>query len=74
MIQFRRWLATRLARLARRIDCTSPAVYAFWADRMMEQVITGNSFIKISGVPPEEVIIDAAGIHSRSPAAGSVKP
>lgn len=54
----RRWIANRLARLARRIYPQSEEVMSFWADRMMEQVITGQSFIKVSAVPSESMYWD----------------
>jgi hypothetical protein len=51
MKTFRRWLANTLARWARRIYPQSEEVMAFWADRMTELVITGQSTIKIESVP-----------------------
>jgi hypothetical protein len=49
-IIFRRWLANRLVRIARRIYPDSDEVMSFWTDRMMELVLTGQSTIKIESV------------------------
>lgn len=56
MTKFRRWLAAQLVALARRIYPESPEVLAFWSDRMMELVITGQSTIKIESVPMEDQV------------------
>lgn len=53
----RRWIANKLAGLARRIYPQSPEVIAFWSDRMMEQIIYGQSTIKISSVPMDDMIV-----------------
>ena len=45
-----RWMANKLVRLAKRIDPENEEVLKFWADRMMELVITGQSNIKFSSV------------------------
>lgn len=58
---FRRWLANKLARVARRIYPQSEEVMAFHTDRMMEMVLTGNSFIKVQALDPADVKI----IHSK---------
>lgn len=57
----RRWIANKLASLARRIYPQSEEVMAFMTDRMMEMAITGNSFIKIQALDPADVNI----IHSK---------
>jgi hypothetical protein len=54
--RFRRWLANKLASWARRIYPQSDEVMSFWADRMMEMVILGQSTIKIEAVPLDEQI------------------
>ena len=57
----RRWIANKLAGLARRIYPQSEEVMGFYADRFVEMVITGQSFIKVTSVKPEDVrIVDIA--------------
>ena len=51
----RKWVANKLAGLARLIYPQSEEVMAFYTDRMMDQIITGQSFVKITRVPPEEI-------------------
>ena len=46
----RKWIANRLVRLARKIHPENEEVMKFWADRMMEFVITGQSNVKVSWV------------------------
>ena len=53
MTAFRRWLASALARTARRIYPQSEEALAFYTDRMVEAAITGRSFIKVSAVDPD---------------------
>ena len=53
MQAFRKWLATKLARLAQRIHPTNNEVMSFYADRMVEMAITGQSWIKVSAVEPD---------------------
>lgn len=55
MIRFRKWLANKLARTARRIYPESPEVMAFWADRMTDFVISGKSDIKITVVKQDDL-------------------
>jgi hypothetical protein len=50
MTALRRWLANKLAVLARRIYPESEEVMAFHMDRMVEMVLTGKSTIKITHV------------------------
>lgn len=50
MKPFKRWLANKLAGLARRIYPESEEVMSFYMDRMVEYVITGQSTIHISHV------------------------
>lgn len=50
----RRWIANCLVRLARRIYPGSPEVVAFYADRMVEAAITGQSWIKVKVERPYE--------------------
>lgn len=66
----KKWLANLLARWARRIYPESEEVKAFYADRMMDMLITGNSFVKVSVIDPKDVII-----HSQlvSPGDGGLK-
>jgi hypothetical protein len=59
MNRFRRWLANILVRLARRIYPESDEILSFWADRMVELAMTGQSIIKVSAVEPEKF---AAGV------------
>lgn len=51
MLRFRKWLAHKLAGLARRIHPECPEAIAFYTDRMMDLVITGQSTIKVQAVP-----------------------
>lgn len=46
----RKWIANKLAGLARRIYPESEQVMAFYMDRMVEYCITGESHIKMSYV------------------------
>ena len=46
----RRWLANKLAGLARRIYPQSEEVMAFWTDRMMDMFLTGQSTIKVQAI------------------------
>ena len=62
MKRFRRWTANKLAGLARRIYPQSEEVMAFYADRMVELAITGQSWIKVSAANPEVV-----GYHNLEP-------
>lgn len=62
MKTFRRRLANKLAGLARRIYPESEEVMAFYTDRMMDMVITGQSSIKVTALDPE----DMASIHSKA--------
>lgn len=57
MKPIRRWIAFKLARLARRIYPQSDEVTAFYADRMIDMAITGQSFIKVSRIDPKDVQI-----------------
>ena len=54
-IRFRKWVAHRLARLARRIYPEEPEVMAFYMDRMTDFIISGKSNVRVSVVPDEEV-------------------
>jgi hypothetical protein len=58
----RRWVANKLASLARRIYPQSPEVMAFWSDRFMDMAITGNSFVKVTALDPKDVAI----IHGKA--------
>lgn len=55
MKRFRRWLANKLAGWARRIYPQSEEVLSFYADRIVEASITGQSWIKVSAIDPREV-------------------
>lgn len=48
----RKWIANKLASLARRIYPKSEEVMAFYTDRMIEAVVFGQSTLKIGTVPP----------------------
>ena len=54
MKNLRRWIANKLARLARRIYPESEEVMAFHMDRMMDFVISGKSTVKIVSVDEGE--------------------
>ena len=60
MKDFRKWLANKLAGLARRIYPESEEAMAFMADRMVDLVMTGQSTIKITTLDPEDTRL----IHS----------
>lgn len=55
-IRFRRWLANKLAALARRIYPQSEEVMSFWTDRMVEMAIYGKSAVRITAVSPEDLL------------------
>lgn len=48
MIKFRKWLAWKLARLARRIYPKSPEYYAFITDTVVDAVIYGGAVTRIA--------------------------
>lgn len=54
MIRFRKWLAYKLANWARRIHPESPEAMAFWHDRYVDFVMTGQSIVKVSAVDPSQ--------------------
>lgn len=57
----RRWLANKLASWARHLYPESEEVMSFWADRMTELVITGQTHIRIQEVPMDGIYqLDAA--------------
>ena len=61
----RRWIADKLAGLARRIYPQSEEVMSFYTDRFVEMAITGQSFIKVTSVKPEDVrIVDIAAAEN----------
>lgn len=66
----RKWLANKLALLASRLHPQSEEVKAFYEQRLMDMVISGNSFIKVERVAPEDVVIergvDGTKFHVRS--------
>ncbi len=43
----RKWMARALVRLAQKIDATSPDVYAFYMQQMVDVMITGQSIVRI---------------------------
>ena len=56
MKRFRRWIANKLAALARRIYPQSEEVMSFLTDRMVEMVIHGQSTIRIESVPLADIV------------------
>ena len=54
----RRWLASQLVVIARKIDPTSEKVMSFWMDRMTDFIIEGKSNIKITVIPESEMADD----------------
>lgn len=60
---FRSWIAMKLVRLAQRIEPDSEAVKAFTLQMMIEQMIYGQSIVRVD---PEEVIIyDREGVRGK---------
>lgn len=55
MTKFRRWIAYKLVRLARRIYPDSEEVVKFWTNRMLEMAITGQSVVKVTAVDPRDI-------------------
>lgn len=64
MKNFRKWLANKLASVARRIYPASEEVMSFYMDRMTEAVILGQTAIKVTVVPPEDLIRFEPGTDS----------
>lgn len=52
----RRWIANKLAIWARRIYPQSEEVLRFYADRMIDLAITGQSTVRVTRVHPEETL------------------
>jgi len=64
----RRWLAHKLARLARRIYPTDPQVMSFYADLHIEAMITGGAVIKVSPHNFYALNTDPSDAHFKDPA------
>ncbi len=48
--QFRKWATRLLVRIAQKIDATSPDVYAFHMQQMMDMMIAGGSITRVDPV------------------------
>lgn len=51
----RRWIANKLARLARLIYPDSEELMAFYMDRAIEAIVHGQSTIRVGTIPPGTV-------------------
>ena len=51
----RKWIANQLVRLARRIYPQSTEAMSFYMDRMIDLVATGESYIKVTALSPDEI-------------------
>lgn len=68
--KIRKWIANKLARLARRIYPESEEVMSFWTDRMTEMVIMGQSNIKVfvdPAMPDDEMVMRSGRSSVRVP-------